>query len=327
ARTSLGLTLAVGDKAVWLGPDDAAAVYQVRGDLMVLLHDPACAEGAMGATLNAIEAHAARRGLRPVWYLCGGGVRAALAGRGYRSFHMGAEAVVDLGAFDLEAPALAYLRRAARHARSRGIDVGVLEPPIPARVLAGAASLNDVWLASKGIGELRFSQGYPSAAYLGAFPLCVARDGCGRVVGFCNLLSAGACPEVMVDLARAQRGLAWSLAHAVWVAGALWARRAGYARFNMGMAPLMDVGAGAGATWVERLARRYASAGDGPIGERGLAQFKQMYRPNWEARYLCWRGAWRLPWVFWQTTSMVLAMSEADRRRIEAGRASLGEAG
>lgn len=326
ARTSLGLTLAVGDKSVWLGPNDAAAAYQVRGDLMVMLHDPACPEGTLGPTLHAIEAFALGRGLRPVWYLCGGGVRAALSELGYSSFHMGAEAVVDLRAFDLDSPALSYLRRAARHAAARGIRTEVTRPPLARAVLAEAAALNDRWLAAKGVAELRFSQGHPSAAYLNAFPLCVARDAAGRMVGFCNLLCAGRCPEVMVDLARADRGVAWSLAHAVWVESALWAQRQGFRRFNMGMAPLHGVGAGADATWVERVARRYAAAGEGPIGERGLAQFKGMYRPEWEARYLCWRGRWRLPWIFWQTTSLVLAMSQADRQRIAVGRRSLDAA-
>lgn len=330
ARTSMALTLAVGDKASWRGPH-AAAAYQRRGNLMVILHDPACDEPETSATIEALQAAASACSLQPVFYLCTPGLRSRLVSRGYRSFNMGAEGIVDLVSLDTSVPSFAYLRRALRHAASGGIDIRVQEPPIDDRTLSQIAGVNDRWLAGKRIREFRFSQGFIDPVYLRSMPLCVARMS-GRVVGFCNLLCphvplglarapepGTGCREVMVDLMRSDRGVSWSLAHAIWLTAMLWARDLGYERFNMGMAPLAGTGHGSDATCIERLARRFAEAGGGPI-DQGLHQFKSMYRPAWEPRYLCWRGRLRLPWVFWQTSSMVLAMSAADRQRISRAR-------
>jgi phosphatidylglycerol lysyltransferase len=83
------------------------------------------------------------------------------------------------------------------------------------------------------------------------------------------------------------------------------AKAGGFARFNLGMAPLAAVGALRRARPVERLAHQFSLHGEAWYNYEGLRRFKQRFHPSWEPRYLAYRRPWDWPFAVAATTQLI----------------------
>ncbi len=322
------LTVACGDKgAWWWHPGDGAgepaglAVYQRRSDKMIILGDPVLgAGGGAPGLLAALQAFADSEDLDPVFYQVSERWMAPLHEFGYTFFKLGEEAVVDVRTFTLEgAPAHGY-RKTIRRVEQAGVKFEVISPPHSDEVIAKARDVSDAWLREKGVGEMQFSLGYFSPAYLQRCPLAVARDGSEQIVGFLNVLCTRPGGEVTFDLMRTKGGVADGLMEYLMLRTMEWSRNQGYAAVNLGMSPLYDVGMYRSAFAKERLARTLFEHGERIYNYRGLHQFKDKFRPVWEPRFMAYQRPWEWPSSVLAATSLIRAGSPADRRRIEEAR-------
>ena len=67
-------------------------------------------------------------------------------------------------------------------------------------------------------------------------------------------------------------------------------RAAGYARFNLGMAPLSGLSASGAAPVWHRVGRAVFEHGERYYNFAGLRAFKAKFRPDWQPRYLAVSG-------------------------------------
>jgi phosphatidylglycerol lysyltransferase len=185
--------------------------------------------------------------------------------------------------------------------------------------------VSDSWLAAKGIQEMQFSLGHFSPAYLTRNPLAVARDAQGRMVAFLNILAtrpgtpAAPAGEVTYDLMRFVQGID-GLSEYMILKLMAWAAESGYARLNLGMSPLYDVGEYRRASIPERLSRLLFEHGERIYNYRGLHAFKEKFHPVWEPRFMAYQRPWDWPSAVLSTTSLIWARAPEDRRRIEQAR-------
>ena len=63
----------------------------------------------------------------------------------------------------------------------------------------------------------------------------------------------------------------------------------GYEIFNMGMAPLANVGLSKYAFWNEKLALQFYENGQALYSFKGLRRFKEKFSHNWEYKYIAYR--------------------------------------
>ncbi|MGQ0627440.1 MAG: phosphatidylglycerol lysyltransferase domain-containing protein [Phycisphaerales bacterium] len=319
---AMPLALAGGDKAAAFTGRIGHVVYQCRGPFMVILSDPVCAPGHEAALLRRVDRLARARGLRPLYYMHTPRWMPLLHDFGMRFFKLGAEAVVDLHGFSLEGPAMAYLRRVERRAAADGLRFEIHERGASPALADEARRVSDDWLARRGTGEKQFSQAHFSPLALARLPVAAVRDRSGRLAAFMSLLARPGCPEVTIDLLRADRDHGWALSHALVLGALRWAADRGYASFNLSMAPVHTVGTERSGHMIERLARRFSKANAGPFNDDGLRRFKDVYGPRWRPRYLAYPGgAFGLARALWQTTSLVMAVGAADQFRIARARA------
>ena len=81
----------------------------------------------------------------------------------------------------------------------------------------------------------------------------------------------------------------------IWLWDHYFGKEQGYARFNLGMAPLASVGDQRGAHARERLARLLFQRGEQWYNFQGLRAYKDKFDPTWAPRYMAYQDAWEWP--------------------------------
>lgn len=316
------LAVANADKAIWWWEDRALVVYQTQGDRMIVLADPVVANrGEEGAALAALHAFASGEGVDLLFYQASALWLEHLHEFGYSFFKLGEEAVVPLAEFSLDGSSWKNMRKAVRRAESEGVRVEILEPPHTHALLCALREVSDSWLERKGGREMQFSVGHFSFDYLDRCPLAVARGAQGRVLAFVNLLPTRPAGPLTIDLMRRISDAPEGTMEALLTGAMRWAAERGHAAFELGMAPLAEVGEHRSARLTERTARLMYEHGERVYGYRGLRIFKEKFHPTWEPRYLAYPRPWDWASAVAASTALVRASSRGDRRRIADARA------
>jgi phosphatidylglycerol lysyltransferase len=165
------------------------------------------------------------------------------------------------------------------------------------------------WLNSKGVAEKGFSIGRFDERYLRRFPCALVIDTSGSVAAFANVLAGPRGEELTVDLMRHvdaedEHGVNGAMDY-LFLKLMLHGKERGFARFNLGMAPLAAVGELRWARPIERLAHRFFVYGEAWYNYQGLRRFKEKFDPYWEPRYMAYQRPWDWPVAIASTTLLI----------------------
>lgn len=277
----------LADKALLFSPSgDSFIAYRVRGRRWIAMGEPAGRLAERRELLWALAGLADSYGGAAVFYSVGEALLADLATLGLAVRKVGETAVVDLSAFTLEGKARQNLRTAISRAERECATFEML-PPGSVSLLAGELkTVSDAWLAHHHGAEKTFSLGRFDLAYLDRTPLAVVRQG-GRVVAFANLLpGAGERANVAVDLMRHTPDAPPGVMDYLFVSAIQWAREAGYAGFDLGMAPLSGLEDRRLAPVFARVGALVFEEGGALYGFQGLRAFKAKFTPDWRPRFI-----------------------------------------
>lgn len=279
-----------GDKQFLLAPEaDAFLMYAVAGRSWIALGGPVGRPAAAEALVWRFVEKADRAGGRAAFYNVGPEAVPQLLDLGQSIVKIGEAAVVDLAGFSLDGPE----RKALRYARSRasrdGLGFAILPAGQVGAELAALKEVSDAWLATRQGREKGFSIGAFDAAYLSRFDIATYRHE-GRIVAFANLLRGGGKAEMALDLMRFLPGQSPVLMEAFLTDCLIAARAEGYARFNLGGAPLSGLSAHRLAPVWTRIGTAIYRYGDEFYSFEGLRAFKEKFGPGWSPRYLTCPG-------------------------------------
>ena len=310
SRSTNPMLIATGDKALFRpDPEQPGFVaYRTSGRFLVAWSDPVCPPGREHAFLSAFVEHASDWDREAVLYQISPALLPVAHDLGFVFFKLGEEAVVDLVGFDLKGNKAKAHRHAINAIEREGGRVRIVGPDEIEALLPSLRRVSDAWLRAKGASEKRFSLGRFDAAYLHRFPCAVVETGDGRVVAFANVLEGRSGDEVSVDLMRHDPSVEPAFASPMeylLLTLMAHARERGFARFNLGMAPLAAVGATRRARPVERLAHQFFLHGEAWYNYQGLRKFKERFHPSWEPRYMAYRRPWDWPFAVAAATQLV----------------------
>src|SRR5262249_21680811 len=118
-----------------------------------------------------------------------------------------------------------------------------------------------------------------------------------------------------VDLLRHEARGPHGLVDFLMVEMMAWARDQGYARFNLGMAPLAGLeGRPLGPLWSR--AGAFIFNRGGPFQNlRGLRQYKARFLPDWRPRYLAAPGGLMLPRVLGDVAALISGEAQVPATR------------
>ena len=275
-----------GDKRLlFTAARDAFLMYQVRGASWIVMGDPVGPVGAWSELLWKIRGMADAAQGRLLLYQIGAEALDLAIGMGLEIVKYGEEAVIDLPDFDLGTTLLRSLRKGERRAARAGAAFEVIPAAGVGLVLGELKAVSDEWLHVKGRQEKRFSLGRFDPDYLRRFDCAVVRQD-GAIVAFANLWTLPNKRELSVDLMRHKADAPLNTMDFLFAHLLAWGKAQGYARFNLGLAPLSGIeGRRLAPAWA-RAAQLVFRHGERLYGFRGLRAYKEKFAPAWEPRYI-----------------------------------------
>lgn len=275
-----------GDKAlIFSDARDGFVMYGVQGRSWIALGDPVGAPDAAARLAWAFADAAAYSGARPIFHEVSEAYLPLWIDMGLTLHKLGEEAVVDLTAFSLDGPARAGLRAAWDRAGRGGLTFELAKPPHAPELFAALSEISAQWLSGKNVREKRFSVGRFNPAYLGRFPIALARLN-GAPVAFANVMGTALHDMASIDLMRHGANAPNGVMAFMFTALMLRLKDDGIRCFSLGVAPLSGLEARRGAAlWTQFGAHIYRHGGHFYDFD-SLRRFKQQFDPEWRPRYL-----------------------------------------
>ncbi|MFC4617157.1 bifunctional lysylphosphatidylglycerol flippase/synthetase MprF [Camelliibacillus cellulosilyticus] len=282
------------DKRFFFSEDQKAMLlFSKVGKRLIVLGDPFGEPASFPALLEAFHRAADQFGYYCVFYQIQGGNMAMYHDIGYRFFKLGEEAVVNLDTFTISGKKNAGLRATFNRFEREGYTFSVQEPPFTREFLEELQAVSDAWIGKK--KEKGFSIGHFNEQYLSQAPIAVLSNASGDIIAFMNLMPVYQPGGLSVDLMRYMPDAPSGVMDAMFIHLFNWAKEKDYRYFNMGMAPLSNVGLSAQAFLSERIAAAIFNNINYMYSFRGLRQFKNKYHPDWTGKYLAFRKNRSLP--------------------------------
>ncbi|MGE0857737.1 MAG: bifunctional lysylphosphatidylglycerol flippase/synthetase MprF [Gammaproteobacteria bacterium] len=289
ASADAGLVL-LGDKRLLFSASGTAfLMYGQSGRSWIALFDPVGPPREWPELVWRFIELAHEHGCRAAFYQVRAQALPLYLDAGLRVFKLGEEAHVPLADFSLEGARRAKLRQAVNRAEREGLRFEVVGTEALPGLLATLRAVSDAWLDGHQVQEKSFSLGSFEDAYVLRRPVAVVRQG-ERVVAFATLLITAAREECSVDLMRHLPVAPNGTMDYLFTRLMLHFKEQGYARFNLGMAPMSGMAVHPLATRWHRVGRLVFEHGERFYNFRGLRSFKEKFDPVWEPRYLAAPG-------------------------------------
>lgn len=274
-----------GDKQLMLSAQqDAFVMYARFGDYCVALGDPVGPEAAASALAWDFVEGAGSEGLMPVFYEVSQRYLPLWVEMGLSLHKIGEEAIVDLGSFSLADSRFERMRADYDRARRKGLVLELTRPPHSGALLEELKDISDGWLADQHAVEKGFSVGRFDPAYLNHCEIALVRRD-GRIVAFANLLGAGTCRRVGIDLMRDRSGEGGGLRLFLFLALIERLQARGVAEFSLGLAALCGPADRPAATRAGGSGKLVFRRGRAFYDFKGPRRFRQKFHPDWRPRY------------------------------------------
>ena len=153
--------------------------------------------------------------------------------------------------------------------------------------------------------EKGFSLGYFDREYISRAPIATLSDADGKIIAFTTFMPVYQNGSLSVDLMRYYPDAPSGIMDAIFIHLFQWAKENEYHSFNIGMAPLSNVGLSTQSFWSERVAAAIFNNVRYTYSFSGLRHFKEKYKPAWSGKYLAFRKNHSLPITMLSVTKLI----------------------
>ncbi|MCJ7842789.1 phosphatidylglycerol lysyltransferase domain-containing protein [Lederbergia sp. NSJ-179] len=294
----------LGDKRLFISDDGKAMLqFAVKGKNIVVLGDPQGEKSSFKSVLMKINEMADHYGYNCIFYQVSDELMSLYHDLGYHFFKLGEEATVDLDSFTISGKKNAGLRSTFNRFEKNGYTFSVYSPPFSHDFLEKIKHVSDEWLGKK--REKQFSLGFFDQDYLSNAPIAVLKDADGEIIAFMNIMPTYQDGSISVDLMRYLPTAPSGVNDVLFIYLFRWAKEKGYRHFNLGMAPLSNVGFTKHSFLRERMASAVFHNVRYMYKFSGLRDFKNKYHPNWSGKYLAYRNKYSLASTMILVTKMI----------------------
>ncbi|WP_158629926.1 bifunctional lysylphosphatidylglycerol flippase/synthetase MprF [Cohnella sp. AR92] len=297
--------LFLGDKSLfWTQDGKALIAYRRTGRTLVALGDPIGERDSVRQAVLEFRQYADSHACKPVFYQVRPENLPLYHENGFRFFKLGEEGVTDVRSFQLTGRSKSDLRAVKNRYEREGYTFEIAEPPFSSLLMDQLRGISDEWL--EGRPEKGFSLGWFKESYLQLTGIALLRDPTGRILAFANLMpSYDDRQSVSIDLMRYRHDSPNGIMDCLFLHLLEWSKSQGFSRFNLGMAPLANVGESAFSHRSERLAHEIYRRANRWYRFAGIRRYKDKFDPQWEPRFLAYPGGASLPFLIWRITRMI----------------------
>jgi len=234
--------LYLGDKNFfWATGGKTLIPYARYKNLIVVLGDPIGSPENFSSAIQEFQDFLDKYGYESVFYEISDKNLPVYHENGYYFFKLGEEAVVDLDAFSMAGAQRSKLRHTFNSFGKKGYSFEVIDPPFDKVFFAECREVSREWLGRR--REMGFSMGWYHEDYLQRSPIATLRDSEKRLLAFVSLMpSYDGGQSMSTDLMRLRRGVPHGSMDYMMMNLILYLKEKNYKYFNLGMAPLSNVG-------------------------------------------------------------------------------------
>ena len=303
----------LGDKYLYWyqedGQDKVVFQFAIENNKCVVMSDPLAQPGYLEKGLSQFLADAEAANVSVIFYEVNQETTLLLHEYGYGFMKFGETAQVPLEKFTIEGKHGKKFRTVVNKLENKGYQFGVLQPPFDEELLNVLKEISDSWL--DGRQEKSFSLGYFDEKYIQLAPIALVRDEENKVQAFVTFLASNGPEEASIDLMRYHlRTAPNGIMDYLFVKLLLHFKEEGVIFFDLGMAPLSNVGTEKHSFLQEKVAYLIYAFTNRFYSFSGLRQYKQKFSPVWMPRYIAY------PRNTWLILDM-LAIYRVDNRKVK----------
>lgn len=288
----------------WNSNKNVLFSFSQYADKLVILGDPIGEKSEMANAIEEFQEISDLHGYTPVFYQVSNDMLPLLHGNGYDFFKLGEEAFVELGNFSSAGDNVTGLRAIGNKFKRENFSFQVIKPPHSGTLIAELREISNDWL--EGRREKGFSLGFFDERYLNKSEIAIIKNEKNHIIGFASTMPIyDKYKTISVDLMRFRPDAPTETMDFLFLSLLEWAKAKGYARFNMGMAPLANVGLSRFSFLSERVAAQIFLHGHFIYHFQGLRKFKEKFTNVWEPKYLAYRKKSSLPFTMAQITLLI----------------------
>lgn len=148
--------------------------------------------------------------------------------------------------------------------------------------------------------------GFYDKSYLNKSDIAILKNDNNEIIAFANLMPVyDENFTISVDLMRYKQQSPSGTMDYIFLSLFEWAKERGYMRFNLGMAPLSNVGLSRFSFLTEKIASQIYLHGQFLYHFKGLRYFKEKYANIWEPKYMAYRKKSSLPITMLHVTLLI----------------------
>lgn len=279
------------DKKVYFysedGEDQIVFMYQQMANKLIVMGEPFGNQAKLNAAIDQFMIDADNVDLTLVFYEVGESLTMLLHDKGFDFIKAGEEGHVDLENFTLSGKKRRGERALIHKFERDGYEFKIIQPPFSDSQLADLKELSDEWL--QGRDEKGFSLGFFDTYYLNQAPIAVIQNEDDKIVAFANIMPTGDFAMTSIDLMRSGAEAPSGIMDGIFISLFKYSQEEGYKTFNLGMAPLANVGNSRFSFINEKMAHLIYEYGDSFYSFQGLRSYKEKYVDKWESKYFVYR--------------------------------------
>ena len=290
----------LGDKNIYYykadGKDQLFFMYQAKNGRLVVMGDPVGNRDVWHDAVHQFMVDADRFNYQLVFYEVGEEMTLLLHEYGFDFLKTGEDGMVKLADFTL-AGKKQRSQRALMHKFDReGYTFEILQPPFDQATMAELKKISDEWLGNQ--VEKGFSLGYFDPNYLNTAPIGVVKGADGKMVAFATFMPTGGKEILTIDLMRHTKAAPSGIMDKIFISMFEYGQANNYQYFDLGMAPLANVGHSQYAFNAEKIAHFIYEYGSELYSFQGLRRYKEKYASLWRPKYT----------VYFKQGSLIAAM-------------------
>ena len=303
----------LGDKYLYWyqedGQDKVVFQFAIENNKCVVMSDPLAHLGYLEKGLSQFLADAEAANVAVIFYEVNQETTLLLHEYGYDFMKFGETAQVPLERFTIEGKHGKKFRTVVNKLENKGYQFKVLQPPFDKKMLNTLKEISDSWL--DGRQEKGFSLGYFDEKYIQLAPIALVSDEEDNIQAFVTFLASNGPNEASIDLMRYDLKTAPNgIMDYLFVKLLLHFKEEGVTFFDLGMAPLSNVGTEKHSFLQEKVAYLIYAFTNRFYSFSGLRQYKQKFNPIWSPRYVAY------PRDTWLILDM-LAIYRVDNRKVK----------
>ena len=268
------------------GEDKLFFMYRIKTDKLIIMGEPVGDHAYLQEAVQAFMQEADNYDYQLVFYEINESFTMLLHEYGFDFIKTGEEGLVKLSEFTLQGKKRRAQRALMNKFEREGYEFSFVEPPFTDELIAELQAVSDSWLGKQ--VEKGFSLGFFDEDYLNEAPVCLIRDASGKLVAFASMMPMDE-KTLSIDLMRHSQDAPSGIMDKIFISLFEYGKEQGYEYFDMGMAPLSNVGESRFSFIGERVARFIFEYGDRFYAFQGLRSYKNKYVTKWSAKYTAYR--------------------------------------